>query len=385
MLDYQRSTRRELRTLLAAAMMLGGCLGTPEADPPPPIDSGCIDCDRFIEDPCADGGCDEPPTEPPFRLGEGGEMRLERFQDSADDSQQTLAAQAFFFKGQEPGARAFGEQLPLRQEPLEKGYSCLDRRNGAYFDNGKTAEGQVIADTRAYYDVGATATLTSTGASSQVITLQRFLSSDAPGGGIDPSSGLQHDVLYRGDAAQRIQRNTTYRPSIAGSFEYPALDLKWGETAVGEPLANAVTGEGTPQIYMPSAFVLTSPTEEEFFTPGFLRFTRGQDLTLTYTAEPRPAGWPSVLPYVSFVDDEGRVAAFCIKTPFAGSGDSDDGEFTVPYEVLDIAPPSGRLVFGRLVHAAWEYTVDASRLDLIGMESKRSPPYAIQDLPARAR
>lgn len=77
------------------------------------------------------------------------------------------------------------------------------------------------------------------------------------------------------------------------------------------------------QIYMPSAFVLTSPTDEEFFTSGSLTFTRGQDLT--------------------------------------------------------IAHPNGRLIVGRLVHIGWEYGRDQARVDLIGIESKRSPPYTIVD------
>lgn len=385
MLDYRRATRRARCALLAAPVIFAGCLGKPDAERPP-IDSGCIDCDRFQ---VIDAGpmCGALPCspEPPSYLAEGGEMRLERFQDSADDSAQTLAAQAFFFTGQEPGARSFGEPLRLRRELADNGYACLDRRDGDSFDSGKTAEAQAIADSRAYYDVGQAATLTSTAAPAEVIRLERFLAAEDPAGAIDPSSGLLHDVLYKGDAAQRIRRNTTYRPGIAGSVDYPALDLTWGKTSVGEELAQPQTGLGAPQIYMPSAFALTAPTEEEFFTPGFLAFTRGQDMVLTYAAEARPAGWPAILPYAYFVDGEGRAQAFCVKVPTSRGADGDDGAFVVPYEVLDIAPPSGRLVFGRMVHASWEYAVDVSRVDLIGMESKRSPPYAILDAPTATR
>jgi hypothetical protein len=374
MLAYRRSTRRELCALLAASAMLGGCLGDPKGDDPP-IDAGCNDCDRAIEPPPPDAG---PPIEPPYRV-EGGELRLERFQESADDSEQTLAAQAFFFKGQSPGLRLFGEVLPLRRELVDRRYTCLDRSGGISFDNGKTPEGQAIADTREYYDVGETATLTSTTAPTRVVTLERFLGADDPEGAIDPSSGLLHDVLYKGDAAQRIPRNTTYRPEIAGSVGYPALDLKWGETSVGEDLAQPETGLGTPQIYMPSAFTLTSPTDEEFFTPGFLLLTRGQDLMFTYTFEPAPADWPSIVPYAYVVDDQGGIAVFCARFPDVIGMDSEDGEFILPQEALAIAPPTGRIVLGRLVHAVWEYEVDTTLVGLIGMESKRSPPYTLQD------
>jgi hypothetical protein len=379
MLDYGRSTRRELCALLAAPVLLAGCVATPDEDPPPPppppsaLDGGSAPMDAG---PCGGDGCIDPPGT--FSLPEGGEFRLERFQDSADDSAPTLAAQAFFFKGQMPATRSVGEQMKLRDEIVGKGYACLDRRNGNYFDSGKTAEAQEIVDSRAYYDIGATATLTSTDTPAEVITLEKLVRAEDPEGAIDLSSGLEHPVLYKGDAARRIRRNTTYRPSIAGSADYPTLDLKWGETAVSEPLADPY-GNGTPQIYMPSAFVMTSPTEEEFFTPGFLTFTRGQDRTLTYSAEAKPAGWPIVLPYAAFLDEEGRVQAFCIKLRGASSLDADDGELIVPYEVLEILEPNGRLVFGRMVHAVWEYAVDSSRIDMLGMESKRSPPYTIQN------
>lgn len=393
MMLNREAPRREPYALLAAAMMLAGCLGKPDADPIPP--SPCDGGSGCAPEPCTgDGGngcgpgscpgpgCDEPL--PPFLLPEGGELRLERFQDSADDSAQTLAAQAFFFKGQTPPYRSFAEMLlKLRPDLEDKGYTCLDLRAGNYFDNGKTEEAQDIADTRTYHDVGAIATLTSTEEPFEVIRLDRFLGNEDPDGATDPSAGLQHAVLYKGDPAQRIRQNTTYLPAIEGTANYPTLDLKWGMGVDGSEHADADTGRGTPQIYMPSAFALTSPTEEEFFTPGAWTFTRGQDLVITYTAELRPTDWPDILPYANFYDGEGRVRAMCFRVP--GESAEDGGatrphEFVVPYEVLDIAEPSGRLVFGRLVHVGWENQLDTSRLDLIGMESKRAP-YTIQDAP----
>lgn len=377
MLAYRESPRRDLPALLAAAMMLAGCLANPEAEPPappPPIDGGSAPDAPLDSGPC--GGCVDPS---PFWQIEGGELRLERFQDSADDSVQTLAAQAYFFKDQRPLGRPFGGlPLTLRPDLVNKGYFCDDLRDGFYFDNGKTEEAQDIADTRTYYDVGATATLTSAEEPFEVVRLDKFLESEDPDGATDLASGLRHDVLYKGDPAQRIRRSMAYSPSIAGSADYPLLDLKWGESADGTRVSDEITGVGTPQIYMPSAFVLTSPTDEEFFTPGLLTFTRGQDLVITYTADATPADWPTLLPYARFVDDEGRVQATCMRFRGDAGGDgSVPHEFVVPYEVLEIARPNGRLVFGRMVHLAWENQLDRSRVDLIGMESKRST-YTIQ-------
>lgn len=270
--------------------------------------------------------------------------------------------------------------MDLRPEILDQGYVCHDLRDGVFFDSGKTTEAQGIADGRDYYDVGQTVTLTSTDAPAEVVTLEKFLRNDDPAGATDLSSGLQHAVLYKGDPAQRIRRNTTYRPEIAGSADYPMLDLTWGESASGEEVADPETGRGTPLIYMPPAFVLTSPTEEDFFAPGALTFTRGEDLVITYTADARPADWPHILSFVNFVDGDGKAHVFCIKSPFASVPGAEDGELIVPREALAIAPPQGRLVFGRLIHVAWEYELDTSRLDLIGMESKRTS-YTIQDAP----
>jgi hypothetical protein len=382
MLDYRESGKRDLHALLAAAVMLAGCGGAEE----PPIDSGCIDCDRFFPDPCGSDGGDGcmdagPGDDPPFRLAEGGELRLERFQDSADGTVQTLAAQAFFFKGQTPPARSFGDpevDVKLREELLGKGYVCADLRAGIYFDSGKTPEAQAIVDTRSYYDVGATATLTSTVEPFEVVRLDKSLRDDDPEGATDLSPGLQHAVLYKGDPQRRIPGNMTYRPSIAGSADYPTLDLKWGQSVDGEEIADPTTGAGTPQIYMPSAFVLTSPTDEEFFTPGALTFTRGQDLTINYTFDPAPADWPNILPFFNFVDGDGKALALCIKAP-TSAAPPEDGELIVPFEVLEIVDPNGRLIVGRLVHIGWEYGRDRSRVDLIGIESKRSPPYTIVD------
>lgn len=379
-------TRLALSTLLAlpASMFVTACFedGTPGNPRDGGIDAMVIDA-RGPRD-C---GCTNPPEDAPdpgvdpFPSPEGGELRLERFQLGPDDTDAELAAQALFFKGQEPPLRSLsGVPISLRADLTDAGYTCLDYRSGTNFDNGKSDQAQDIADTREYYDVGATATLTNADDAGDVITLDRFLSAEDPAAATDRSSGLVHDVLYRAPVATAVARNARYLPAIAGSASYPALDLVFGESAVGEELTGP-DGRGTPQIYMPSAFTLTSPAEADFYGDGALVFTRGQDLSITYQPDPvLPTDWPTIMPFISFVDGAGMVAAVCFEI---SPGQLENGQFTVPYEVLDVvsAGPGGQAIFGRMVHVAWTSAPDVTRLDLIGIESKVSPGFVIQDAP----
>jgi hypothetical protein len=339
-------------------------------------------------DPPGDCGCpDTPPDafeEEPFLSPEGGELRLERFQLGPNDDDAELAAQAFFFEGQSPPARAFeGKAITVRSELDGKGYVCLDFSDGNNFENGKSPQAQAIADSRTYFDVGATATLANADDQTDVITLDRFLESNDPAAATDRSAGLVHDILYKAPETTPVERHASYLPAIAGSDDYPMLDLKYGQSAVGDELSDE-NGEGTPQIYMPPAFTLMSPADADFYTAGALVFTSGQDLEITYTlAEPALTDWPTIIPFIAFVNDTGMVEATCLK---ATPGEPEDGTFTVPYEVLDHvqADPGGQAVFGRFVHAAWETQPEQARMDLIGIESKVSPGFVIQDAtPAR--
>jgi hypothetical protein len=344
-----------------------------------PDDGGIHDTDEFVVEDYY--GPEDAGPLLPFEHPEGGELRLERFQLGPDDANAEVAAQALFFKDQIPPARSFeGTLIPLRQELVDQGHVCLDLRAGDNFGNGKSPQAQAVVDSREYYDVGATVTLTNAGDAAGVITLDRFLASEDSAAATDRSSGLVHDVLYQAPETTPVERNARYLPVIAGSVAYPALDLKYGQSATLEELAGS-DGEGTPQIFMPSAFTLTSPAEADFYTDGALVFTRGQDLEITYTlAEPAPAGWPTIIPFIAFVNDGGMVEAQCLDVRL---GDPEDGRFTVPYEVLDVVQPDpgGHAVFGRMVHVAWISVPDLTRLDLIGIESKVSPAFVLQDAP----
>jgi hypothetical protein len=329
--------------------------------------------------PCASAtaSCTEFP--PP----EGGEFRLERFQTGPNDGDAELAAQAFFFEDQEPPFRPLSATpIALREGLTNLGYTCGDFRSGYFFENGNSFKAQQAVISRTYFDVGATAKLTSAEDGAEVITLDRFLATDDPAAATDRSAGLVHDVLYKAPESTPVQRNARYLPAITGSDDYPMLDLKFGEAALSEDLADE-NGNGTPQIFMPSAFTLRSPAEADFYTDGALVFIKGEDFEITYTpAGPAPADFPTIIPFIRFVNDLGVVEASCIK---ATPGLPENGRFTVPSEVLDIvqAGPGSRVVFGRLIHAAW-YTPTPTRMDLIGIESKVSPGFVIEDAkPAR--
>jgi hypothetical protein len=368
---------------LLTSVLVTACSDDGNGDP---IDAmmGFPDCGCAAADAGPPDAYVEPP--PPFSGGEGGELRLERFQLGPDDTDAELAAQALFFENQNPPARLLdGTVITIRAELQDQGYLCGDLSDGNNFDNGASPAAQAVVDSRDYFDVGATATLTNAGDATDVITLNRFLGEEDAAAATDRSAGLVHDILYKAPETTLVKRNATYLPDIEGSDEYSTLDLEFGQTAPGEELADPATGEGTPQIFMPSAFTMTSPPEADFYTAGALVFTRGQDLELTYTpAEAAPAGWPSIMRFIAFVNDEGMVEASCWKIV---TGEPDDGEFTVPREVLEYvqADPGGRAVFGRMVHAAWETQPAKARLDLIGIESKVSPGFVIQDAPPARR
>ncbi len=354
----------------------GGGGGTADAMPgQPDAEPGAADAAPPDANPCDENaghgsGC----VDTPFALAEGGEIRLERFQktengDGVGDNADLLAAQAFFFKGQTPSFRALdGIQIELRTELAEKGITCSDFRAGDLFDNGLSAEAQMVVDTRTYYDVGDVVTLTSEDDATDVITLTEETNT------IDNSSALNHDTIYLAPADSTIvTRGSTYVPALDGnSLDYPALDLGYGQSVLNEPLADA-NGDGTPKIYMPQGFVATSPTDAELF--GGLTFTRGEDMIIEYdVSNPEPADWPGVISFFGFINAEGKAEFVCFNPP------SEEGTFTVPREVLEEdIDTGGTIIFGRFVHAAWEYVQDNTRMDLLGIECKLLPQFDIAD------
>jgi len=383
----------------AGAFLLAGTMvGCGDDNPSDPIDGGVDGAPGVIDastgvDACAGGhggGC----VDSPFQLPEHGEFRLEQFQyaPSGTNADDDLAAQAFFFTGQNPPARSLeGTVITLRQALVDQGYVCQDFSAGNNFDNGYTAAAQAVVDTRTYLDVGANATLTNVDDGADVITLDKFLAVDDPLLATDLSASLVHDTLYRGSKDTAVNLGGQYKPGIAGSLAYPGLDLGYGKSAAGDDMADPVTGDGEPIIYMPSDFQMTTPNEDAFFAPEGLTFTKGEDLLLEYDIDQPETiggadGYPTIIVFIGFVA-AGGVDAYCLKIT---QGELDDGTFTVPSEVLEIIPEDpaaddalSYILFGRFTHVAWEAEnlVERARLDLLGVTCLIAQDWVVNPAP----
>jgi hypothetical protein len=372
-------------------LLTGAMVGCGDDDGPsnPPIDGSTPPVvDAGAADACV-GGHGEGCIASPFGLAEHGEYRVELFQTgpSGAGDESRLAAQAFFFTGQNPPLRTIGgTPITLRQDLVDQGYVCTDMSANNLFDNGSTAEAQAIVDTRTYIDVGDNATLTNANDATEIITLNKFLASADPAAATDLSANLTHDILYRADPNLEASLNTQYKPAVAGSGSYLALDLGYGEAAFTGELADE-NGEGEPLVYMPSNFQITTPSEEDFYDEAGVTFTKGQDFEIKYTIdtpEDVAGGHPTIIPFVGFLKNQ-EVQAYCLKfTP----GVIDDGTFIVPFEVYDIidqdpaANEEGSYFeFGRFTHAAWEALnlADPARIDLMGINCALSPDWVVED------
>jgi len=347
----------------------GGITPVDANEPPPPPDA------------CAGGGhlCQE--VDSPFLLPEGGEIRLERYQLGTDDQDDFISVQAMFWKNQDPPYRGLaGKPLTLRDELVDLGYDCADYREGNFFDNGSSPEAQLVADSRDYYDVGESVTLTNTDNAANMVVLPKYVRADDPIGATDFSSSLVHQILYRDDGSYTVERRATHRPSIAGSAEYPTLDLKYGESLSGEEMADG-NGNGTPLIYMPARYTLTQPTEADYYTEGAVNIVRGQDYTIEYdVSEFEPEDWPGIMVFVGF-SRNGKVEAYCNRR---FTDVAEDGKFVVPFEVQEVVTPdaeTGSFFMGRYTHVAWEVQKDKTRMDLLGSECKVSPKWVFSDPP----
>lgn len=380
--------------LLAGAMVACGDDGGGNN----PIDAGEDDIDANVvdggaADACV-GGHGEGCVESPFALPEHGEFRLELFQTgpSGEGDESRLAAQAFFFTGQDPLSRPIGGMpIVIRKELADQGYACVDMSAGTWFDNGGTPEAQNAANSREYIDVGETATLTNVEDEDEVITLNKFESADDPALATDISANLVHDILYQAPEDTEASLGTQWKPGVMGSLAYAGLDLGFGEAALFGDLEFDANGEGDPVIYMPSNFQITSPAEEDYYDEAGLTFTKGQDFTITYEIdEPedvRAGGHPTIIPFIGFIKNR-EVQAYCLRVHPAML---DSETFIIPYEVFEIVdqdPPANEegsyFEFGRFTHSAWEVQnlTDPHRLDLLGVNCQLSPDWQILDAPA---
>jgi hypothetical protein len=332
----------------------------PDGPPAVPPDAGVPDAGGGA-DACVGGqanGC----TTDPFFLPERGEIRLEQFQTgpSGTGDEDTVAVQAFFYSGQDPVTRPGGKVMAIRPEIAAEGYLCVDYRDGNNSDNGKTPEAEAIVASREYIDIGPTVTITNAADDTDVITLQKFEGATDPAGATDGSAGLVHDIIYKGSSDTALDLGGQYKPTIAGTPDYPELVLKYGQSVIGDELAD-VNGDGEPLLYQPSDFQLTTPTEADYFAPAGLTFTKGQDFEIEYSIDnPEtigPGNYPTILPFIGLVS-EGAVQVYCLK---GHPGQLDDGTFKIPHEVFDIinqdpdaADETSYMVFGRFTRLSWE-------------------------------
>ena len=396
----KKSSLQRIARIAGACLLAGSMVACGDDDPDSnPVDAGIDAPDQPVidageADACAGGhggGC----TMSPFSLPEGGEFRLERFKRDPQNNDD-LAAHAFFFSGQTPDFRPLGgPEVTIPQALRDQGYSCADYRQGNFFDNGYSEAAQAVVDTREYYDVGG-ARLRNADDPDDVIELATSIGSTEARAATDESSGLVHDTLFKGDIGTSVQLFSRYIPEIDGSADYPSLDLKYGESVTTEDMAGA-DGTGTPQIYMPAGFLMTSPAEDDFYAPKSLQFVRGQDTTLTYQLtnpepvgeDPATGGYPTIIPFIGFVDDGGQVVAYCFKVNTGEldvePGTTDEGKFIVPKEILEIipaAPTVGYVLFGRFTHVAWEVQREPiTRIDLLGIECLISQQWEVLDAP----
>lgn len=349
--------------VLSTGMMATGCgddtttTDTPDAMVDETPDAGPT-ADAMCE-PGHGGGCGDSS----FDLAlEGGEIRLELFQQGPDNGGNRLAAQAFFFNAQTPGIRPMvGTQIVDENGDF---HGCFAYKDGEYYNNGANPRHQEIADSRAYIDVGATVTLTNVADDTDTLELAK----DDSGTAVDPSNRIQHDILYVGDENYDPARAAFYSWEIAGAGDYLAIDLVNGYSAATQmPVPDGFE----PNIYFPQEFTLSDPVEADYFASG-VSFNKGEPLTITWdNAGEEDATSPGVVSFVGFVTANDEVESWCL-TP------GDSGSATVPPEVLDYVSPEGKLLVGKFAHTAWEQTQDDARFDVLAVNCKLGA-YTITD------
>jgi hypothetical protein len=318
-------------------------------------------------DDCVGHNC--PTASPTMMLPEGGVIRYELFHvgyDADGNKIESLGGWTFLFKGQEPGSRV------LLPDPLPDVAGCFDMTTDSFFLSGNTPANQAIVDTRTYYDLGDTLTLTGPGGAIPM--------TKQPAGTQDPSMNLQHEVMYLTDPgpdqAAALQRNVSYPvPAIAPVNDFPGLDLRGGfDVMMG------MEHTDPPAMYFPADFDLVTPTEQEYFAAnGGLQIDASQDLTVSWarSAEPPADDWVGQLQFTGFLDENHAMKYLCLS-------DSPDTQ-TIPAALFtkEQLPETGLVIHGAITHMAWaQHVSDAEeyRIDLLGVNCKFSS-YTLNNLP----
>jgi hypothetical protein len=341
---------RLARTSLAISAVLVWSCGCTSFDP-----SGIRIDDAFerdaaqdLPDACTGHICPGPGV-PVYTLPETGIMRTELFHvgNDADGTRQELLGSWFFaFDGQQPAARGIlGPAITDIGTPDD--FNCFDNTAHNVLVNGYSAENQAIVDTRNYYDVGPSVTITPQGGGAG-IEMARTMD------GADPTNQLIHDWIYLSDsdaaAAAALQRNVAYDLPVLAPDDatgFPGLDLYAGFDVPG---AQDFT-DRTPSLYMPANFTMNNPTETAFYDG--LVVDRDADLIMEWAnGEAPPADAPVVAQFTAFasVDGDGRptIEYICVG---AAAGETH----TIPSALFAKTgfPEAGLMLHGQLQHVAW--------------------------------
>lgn len=316
------------------------------------VDAG--DTPDAMEMECEGHAC--PPSNPVLMMPEAGLLRAELYHVGNDpgtgDRVEALGAWFFAFTGQDP---AYRPVLGPRIDALSTDtFSCFDNTGHDALVNGYSDELQTIVDSREYYDLGESLTLT--GAGGNVIEMAR--NQDAP----DPTNQLIHDYIYLSEptAAAALERNSSYSlPALApdANSGFPGLDLRGGFDIPGG--ANYSVEGRPPAIFMPANFTMQSPTEDAFYADpqaGGWQIDSTSDLAMEWTVDDgveTPADWPTPAQFTAFaaLDGNGRptIEYICIGAAAGGTHTIPQGLFEMPN-----FPQNGLALHATFTHTAWE-------------------------------
>lgn len=277
-------------------------------------------------DAAGDATVDAAPEFKGYNADEGGEVRAEyiRFPNGGVATRTT----AFFYK--DPGSTKYFPYLDLN--------GCTNMTG-----KDKWPMAQNPIEERDYYDIGGEVIIS--GGPEPLVVKKRMTPLNDPYGRNHPAGGWYYDPASNMDmdGGTYLSDKTLYDVTLPGSEEFPGTFFD-------------------DVFYMPSDFALETPG-----LAGPLSFPANTAQTFSWTtpADAPPAGF-EVLGLVAFTGANGP-AVICVEP--------NDGEITVPAEMMDVArtayPTGGSVARQTLTHAVREM-VDADgptgkRIDFFGV------------------
>jgi hypothetical protein len=310
------------------------------------------DVDAPPDEPCVGHQC--PPSNPVLMSPEVGLLRAELYHFGANPDgtrNEALGAWAFFFENQNPPYRSI--LGPVIDTLTPTNATCFDNRVGDALVNGYSPRNQEIMDTREYFDLGPSITI-SPAAGGEDIIMTRYTAAADGDAARDPTNQLLHKVIYKSElsAAAALQRNATYNMPVIPPDEaigFPGLDLRGGFDIPG----SQDFAERTPTLYVPPNFTLDN--EADFYAAGGFVIDPTVDLTMGWTIDDGDviaADWPTTAQFTAFasVDADGRpqIQYICV-------GPSAAGSHTIPADLFTMPdfPQSGLILQGMFAHVAW--------------------------------